>query len=88
LVLSVFKKNLMHGKPGFFLHCNIRCQCHKLYINQKRFMRKTNMRKTSSSSIKIAEVGSLFDIFSWPSLKPGSISAIKVKGTYSFFPQT
>jgi hypothetical protein len=32
-----------------------------------------------SSSIKIAEDGSLFDIFSWPSLKPGSISAFQVK---------
>jgi hypothetical protein len=43
------------------------------------------MRKyTSSSSIKIAEDGSLFDIFSWPSLKPGSISAFKVKGKYIF----
>jgi hypothetical protein len=35
--------------------------------------------RTSSSSIKIADDGSLFDIFSWPSLKPGSISVIHVK---------
>jgi hypothetical protein len=71
----------------FILHCNIRYQCHKLYTRPKKVYEE-NTRKTSSSSIKIAEVGSLFDIFSWPSLKPGSISAIKVKGTYSFFPQT
>lgn len=43
-----------------------------------------NNRKTSSSSIKMAEDGSLFDIFSWPSLKPGSMSAIHVKGVIQF----
>ena len=38
------------------------------------------MVETSSSSIKMAEDGSLFDIFCWPSLIPGSISIIAVKG--------
>jgi hypothetical protein len=43
---------------------------------------------TSSSSIKIVEDGSLFDIFSWPSLKPGSISAIQVKQKYMLYKQS
>ena len=47
-----------------------------MFDEEKHIMRKY----TSSSSIKIAEDGSLFDIFSWPSLKPGSISAFKVRG--------
>jgi len=47
-----------------------------MFDEEKHIIRKY----TSSSSIKIAEDGSLFDIFSWPSLKPGSISAFKVKG--------
>jgi hypothetical protein len=84
LISSEFFKTLLYGKYGksvfFFYIAILGVSVTSFKSSQKWFKGKPNMWKTSSSSIKIAEVRSLFDIFSWPSLKPGSISAIKVKG--------
>jgi hypothetical protein len=55
-------------------------RCHKNQEQQKNGEEKNSWEiYTSSSSIKIVEDGSLFDIFTWPSFKPGSISAFQVK---------